>query len=303
MTLSESLRDVIGRVVELKPYEAVAIAQQLITSTNVHVQGSSPLAPLSLDNVRLGMDGSVERSACIVRPAVSEIGVLLAEMLPREGTTRVPGALRYTIARALLEVDAPPFDSATDLSVALARHEQGDRVAVLRDLYARAALKPPKNVATDLDRRRRTPSATVLRRRLREADEELFSYLNRSSPAPVAPQRAPSAMTEVDPPIPDFESAHTDIARGSFDATSWALGGTVALLIAFGAGYAVVAGVRAPHVARPAASLLTPAPAPGAAASKDATGRTPPLATTPAPRTARQSGDAQPSPSRGTPRP
>lgn len=288
---------------ELKPYEAVAIAQQLITSTNADVQGSSPLGPLSLDNVCLGMDGSVTCGTSIVRPAVSEIGVLLAEMLPREGTTRVPGALRYTIARALLEVDAPPFDSVTHLSAALARHEQGDRVAVLRDLYARAASKPSKSVATTVDRRRRAPSATMLRRQLREADEELFSYLNRASSAPATPRRAPSAMADVNPLIPDFASAHTEIARGSFDATSWALGSTAALLIAFGAGYAVVASVRTPHVARPATSLLTPAPASGATASKDDTDRTPSLTTTPAPRTARQSGGAQSSPSRGKQRP
>ena len=301
MTRSESLRDVIGRVAELKPYEAVAIAQQLITSTNIDVQESPSLGPLSLDNVRLGMEGSVACDAGIVRPTVAEIGMLLSEMLPREGTTRVPGALRYTIARALLDVDAPPFDSVAHLSGALARHEQGDRVAVLRDLYARAASKPPKAVAPDVDRRRRTPSATMLRRRLREADEELFCHLNRTAPAPAALE--PSGMAAVDPLIPHSQSGQIDIAGGGFDAAGFAIGGAVALLISFGAGYAVVAGVRAPHVARPAVSPLTPAPVLGAAASKDATGRTPSPATTPAPRTARQSGIAQSSPSRGTPRP
>jgi len=250
MTLSESLRDVIGRVAELKPYEAVAIAQQLITLTNIDVQESPSLGPLSLDNVRLGMDGSVACGAGIVRPTVAEIGMLLSEMLPREGTTRVPGALRYTIARALLDVDAPPFDSVAHLSGALARHEQGDRVAVLRDLYARAASKPSTAVATDVDRRRRTPSATMLRRRLREADEELFCHLNRTAPAPAALE--PSGTAAVDPMIPHFQSGHIDIAGGGFDAAGFAIGGAVALLISFGAGYAVVAGVRAPHVARPA---------------------------------------------------
>jgi hypothetical protein len=302
MTRSESLREVIGRVAELKPYEAVAIAQQLITSTDIDVQESPSVGPLSLDDVRLDMDGSVACGAGIGRPTVAEIGMLLSEMLPREGTTRVPGALRYTIARALLDVDAPPFDSVAHLSGALARHEQGDRVAVLRDLYARAASKPPKAVATDVDRRRRTPSATMLRRRLREADEELFCHLNRIAPAPAALQ--PSGTAAIDPLIPRSQSGHMDIAGGGFDVAGFTIGGVVALLISFGAGYAVVAG-RAPHVARPAVSPLTPAPVSGAAAatSKDTTGRTPSPATTAAPRTARQSGDAPSSPSREPPRP
>src|SRR6185295_19578936 len=127
---------------------------------------------LSLDVVRLGADGSVECGAGSVPPGVPEIGMLLAEMLPRDGTLRVPAALRYTIARALSEVEAPPFESVAHLAAALARHEQRDRIGVLRDLYARVAAKPPMQVAGDVDRRRRTPSVATLRRQLREADEE-----------------------------------------------------------------------------------------------------------------------------------
>src|SRR6202035_2460603 len=93
---------------------------------------------------------------------------------PRGGTTRVPGGLRYTIARALREVVAPPFDSLADLSSALMRQERLDRSVVLRGLYARAAATAPNVVTLNRDRRRRGTSCADLRLQLREADELLF---------------------------------------------------------------------------------------------------------------------------------
>src|SRR6185503_14882825 len=164
-----SLRDAMARGVELKPCEAVAIAQQLIAAADSNGQAPSPPGRLSLDVVRIGADGSVECDAGRVPREVPEIGMLLAEMLPRDGTVRVPAALLYTIARTLSEVEAPPFESLAQLSAALARHEPRDRIGVLRDLPARAAAKPPLQVDTGVDRRRRTPSVATLRRQLREA--------------------------------------------------------------------------------------------------------------------------------------
>src|ERR1700736_4479684 len=134
-----SLREVIDRGVELRHYEAVAVAQQLIASLDADVQPRPPLSPPSLDNVRLGPDGSVVCLGGAAKPEVPQIAILLRAMLPRGGTTRVPGGLRYTIARALREVEAPPFDSLADLSSALMRQERLDRSVVLRGLYARAA--------------------------------------------------------------------------------------------------------------------------------------------------------------------
>src|ERR1700722_7658372 len=111
----QSLQDLIDRGGELKYGEAVAIAQQLVTSLEAQVEPAPPLGQPSLDNVRLGPEGSVMCSECTIRPAVAEIATLLRAMLSREGTARIPGALRYAIARALGEVDAPPFDSLADL--------------------------------------------------------------------------------------------------------------------------------------------------------------------------------------------
>src|SRR5688500_14638182 len=110
-------------------------------------------------------------------------------MLPRGGPTPVPGALRYTMARAMLEVDAPPFDSIDELSAVLQRHEKGDRTVVLREVYARArAAAASRVIAFPGDRRRRGPQAAELRRQLRQADEELYiaGAALASAPAPPA---------------------------------------------------------------------------------------------------------------------
>ena len=72
--------------------------------------------------------GSVVCRGCVVTPAVSEVAIFLEQLLPA-GLPRVPGPLRYTIARALLNVDVRPFDSLEELSRDLARHERGSRAA------------------------------------------------------------------------------------------------------------------------------------------------------------------------------
>jgi hypothetical protein len=209
---SQSLQQLIRRV-DLSPNEAVAIVQQLIASNGSDQQPVPPYGPPSMGNVFLEEDGAVVCRACVATPAVSEIAALLHSMLP--AGARMPGALRYTLARARLEVDARPFDSVDELSAALARHEQGDRREVLRALWTRAAPPVVATAVTDLDRRRATPSPTELRRHLRRADAELFQ------------------------------------ARSS--APRWAVGGAMAAVIAFGAGYAVVDGVRRPPHTSPAA--------------------------------------------------
>jgi hypothetical protein len=239
-----SLREIINRGVELKWFEAVAIAQQLIASIAAGVQPAvagdvrptSPLGPPSLDNVRLTPDGSVVCRACARTPAVSEIAVLLEAMLPRRRTPAAPGALRYTIARALLEVDAPPFDSLAELSAALTRLEQGERSGVLRDLSARAAAMPSKVVAFDGERRRRAISATELRRQLRQADEALYRQMVVMKPAP---EELPVPVSP-DSVVLRNEPANVVQAAQRTNAARWMIGGAVAASIAFGAGYGLV---------------------------------------------------------------
>jgi Tol biopolymer transport system component len=121
------IADLIARGVHIEPYEAVAIAQLLIESGAV--------AP-SPENVELTSAGGATCAGCDATPAVFEIAVLLHSLIPA-GTPRVPGGLRYAIARALLDVDAPPFDSLGEFSRSLERFERGDRDTVVRALVRR----------------------------------------------------------------------------------------------------------------------------------------------------------------------
>ena len=176
------IADLIAAGVQFEPHEAVAIAQQLIgaASTSAGSPPASPLCPPSPGNVHLHADGSVTCDGYQVRPAVFEIAILLQTLLP-PGGTQVPGALRYAIARGLLDVDAPPFDSIEEFSRGLERFERAERRAVVRALLARAQPLPvvtgvdrARVVRASDDRRRNSPSATLLRRELREADRQLY---------------------------------------------------------------------------------------------------------------------------------
>jgi hypothetical protein len=116
--------------------EAVAVALELMRDGSIATSSSPPHEPPLPENVYLGSDGSVVCRGCGTPLAVSDVALFLRRLLPI-GTAGVPGALHYTIARALQEVDAPPFDSAEDFSRALARFEHGDGAQFLRALMER----------------------------------------------------------------------------------------------------------------------------------------------------------------------
>jgi WD40 repeat protein len=141
-----ALESLLRRGVVLRPHEAVAIAQQLIHST-IDVELRAPFGPPTIESVVILPDGCVASSSSAATLAVSEVGRLLESMLPRGGRQAVPGGLRYAVARALLEVDAPPFDSLQALSSSLNRFEVGERRQVLRSLVARAEGTGPRLVA------------------------------------------------------------------------------------------------------------------------------------------------------------
>ena len=178
----------------LRAEEAVAIAQQLIH--NLPLGGDAriepPFGPPSPDNVYVDDEGFVTGRGCESTPAVSEMAIFLQMLLPA-GTPRVPGALRYMIARALHDVDAPPFDSIEDFSDGLARFESGDRTAVVRALLARAtsACVDGRRIVGREDRRRRMPSASDFRRELRAADARLYAQLMAMRAVPL-PAPAPA---------------------------------------------------------------------------------------------------------------
>ena len=239
MSTDQSLRELISSGVELTAREAVAIAQELIASGPTDARAMPPFGPPSLDNVQIYPDGSVECLECASTPAVSEIARLLDAMLPRSARPRVPSGLRYTIARALLEVDAPPFDSLAAFSAALARHEDGDRTDIVRQLYARAVPASSNLVSRRFpgERRRMALSARELRWHLREADEALFRQMQAAGGAPAATR----AVADAAPVVPRADAPR--IAGRA--ANRWRLGGAVAALIAFGAGTMVVGEITA----------------------------------------------------------
>jgi hypothetical protein len=119
-------------------------------------------------------------------------------MLPA-GSARVPGGLRYTIARALLDVDVPPFDSLEDFSETLTRYERGPRDQIVRRLLQRLDARRGLVPASAADRRRH-PHATALRRALREADARLYlqkvateALTVTVTPRPARPRRVSAA--------------------------------------------------------------------------------------------------------------
>jgi hypothetical protein len=184
MNTSASVAEVLGAGVEIQPEEAVAIVQQLIVAlrdlTPPHT-AKPPYGPPTADTVHLAADGAVLCRACEATPAVSEIARLLETMLPL--STRTPGGLRYAMARALLDVDVPPFDSLDDFAETLARYERGPRSQVVAGVMQRFGHKRSV-VVRGAAERRRDPRSTELRRALREADRRL--YLQKAATEAVA---------------------------------------------------------------------------------------------------------------------
>jgi hypothetical protein len=136
--MATSLCELLDRGIVVQAHEAVAIVQQLIN--DVASRGASlPAGPPSVTSIYLENDGQAIGAGCDVTP---EAATLLQAMLPA-GAGQVPGALRYTIARGLLEVVAPPFDSIGDFSRALERFERGDRRAAVRSFLSRVPAPAP----------------------------------------------------------------------------------------------------------------------------------------------------------------
>ena len=141
----------------LNAEEAVAVALQLI-----HKPVDScrpPFGPLAAGRVQVTDDGLAECAGCDATPTVAELAIVLDDLL--RATPHVPGGLRYAVARALHEVDAPPFDSLDDFADALMRYAPKRPDDTVRRLVARSD-------------RRRPASRAELRLQLREADRRLY---------------------------------------------------------------------------------------------------------------------------------
>lgn len=177
MSMSIPLSHLRDRNIEVLPHEAVAIAQQLIFGDADVSNARATFGPLCSETVGIDPEGRVHCCGCAATASASEVAIFLQQLLRSSGT-RVPGGLRYALGRALHDVDAPPFDSAAAFGTALARFERGDRRDVLKMLFVRAADamsdRHAPGQAGPPERRRGGPSASALRRELREADQHLY---------------------------------------------------------------------------------------------------------------------------------
>jgi len=217
MAIRVTAAEVLKAGVAIQPEEAVAIAQQLIAtfrSGRCADVVEPPFGPPTPDRVVLVDDGSVVCRGCDTTPVVSEIAVLLDALLP-PSPARVPGGLRYTIARALLDVDVPPFDSLDDLSQTLARYERGPRdqivIRVLQRLSSSRSVTPMASTE-----RRRPTHATELRRALRDAEVQLYQHQVASRQATSRPVTLEGVIV---PPRPSHQrrvaAAAVGVAAGA----------------------------------------------------------------------------------------
>jgi hypothetical protein len=183
-----SIAELLSTGITLNTDEAVAIARALITNRTASPAGESH-EPLLLEDVCLGPEGTVVCRGCgETTHTLSEVALFLRQLLPM-GTAGVPGGLHYTIARALHEVDAPPFDSVEEFSDALARFEPGDRTRLLRELRERAQTNARFKSRPSAARRRvSSTSIDDLRTALHAADARLLEQkLAMEKPATAPP--------------------------------------------------------------------------------------------------------------------
>ncbi len=189
-----SIAEVLGCGIALTASEAVAIARAALACDLTRAAGSEAPSGRPLpDTIFVEADGSiVGRHAA--PPSISDVALLLRTLLPA-GSPGVPGGLRYAIARALGEVDAPPFDSLEDFSIILSRFQTVDGPQVAQGMLARIEAGENRNARRTADRRRPNgATVTNLRRALREADSQLYER-QRSADAQVAKRpRAYKAM-------------------------------------------------------------------------------------------------------------
>jgi len=188
-----TLAELTGQNIEIAVADAVAIAQQLICEPDVLRDAQPPYEPLTMESVALTAEGAVRCLHTASTPTVTEVGLLMQSLL--RSSPSLPGGLRYTVSRAIHEVEAPPFESVEDLSKALERFESGDRREQIASLYqrAKAASEPKAGLVTSAapesdasgspERRVRQQSAASLRRQLRDADQRFYEAQLHASQA------------------------------------------------------------------------------------------------------------------------
>lgn len=209
---SVSLRDLISDGTAIQSHEAVTIVQQVCRYLAWKSSLGEPIRVPPLEEIRIDAAGEAaitDLTGTDGPLSVADLARLLEQLLPAPGRDQrraVPGPLRFTIARALGEVDAHPFASAAEFSAALARFERDaplQAIGALFDRWRNQTVSVPTQVLVDgrwavdgegfrerrstddavetrllpvmrVDRRRHAPSADAFRVMLRDADQRAF---------------------------------------------------------------------------------------------------------------------------------
>ena len=178
----------------------------------------------------------------------------------------MPAPLRYTIARGLEAVEAPPFTSLDELSTALERFEKGASRDVLRGVVQRGA-RPSRPIAL-------APTVTPPA----AAPPLVAPRPTLVPPRPTLVVRElPASSGEPPQPIaaapPMFRSFGADGEAGSpvHSSRRWALAAAAALVASFAVGFAVVDGITDRRAAtKPSGSArVSPRVSPPAPAAND----------------------------------
>jgi hypothetical protein len=190
-----TLGHLLQRGVCFQRYEALAIAQELIARRE---------GVPTIDNVQLSSDGSARCINPRGTPQVSDVAALLQALLPT-APGQVPAPLRYTLARGLGAVEAPPFESLDAFSESLARFEAGDPHGVIRALLQRVADVPPPQPRRVVVSTSAVPTVTAP-----------HTPLPPSRPAPIAPPAPAAASVQRRAPVPPqgmFSSSSASVSE------------------------------------------------------------------------------------------
>jgi hypothetical protein len=196
-----SIAELLACGVAPQPHEAVAIVLMLCDQLGSQGARQSVMPAISAGTVTIEDTGSVAVAGGVAvedEQTVSLVGRLLLEMLDHpvaEFDSAVPPRLRATATRAALG-GRQAFATASQLVAALRRHgpEYGAAEAV-RGLFRRWQTRSDRRspnageaggAPAQADRRRSAPSSDMLRRFLREADDEACSARTEALPVPAA---------------------------------------------------------------------------------------------------------------------
>lgn len=266
--LTIALPLLLGRGVRLETHEAVALARELL---------AHPCGMPTLENIQLASDGSVSCINTHGTLSVASVADLLQTLLP-PGTRNMPAPLRYTIARGLEVVEAPPFKSLDEFSRVLKRFERGGSRDVLRGVVQRGA--PPSPPIAPLVAV--APSSTPTRVMPPAAGPPPVVPGPSVVPArptlvvrkPQVPSTARREEIVEAPPMFRYFGADGEAGRPAYSRREWALAAAAALVASFLVGFAIMERIVDRSAAKSALSArVSPRASAGAPAANDSAAR------------------------------